>query len=127
MTAELSEDPSTIRSTLRSIATESFRYWEYRRLFYNAVLVLITVSYYFIGLPLSQQNVHLILGYPLLFLVAAANVLYCLVYLVDVPVRLSILRGRWLQWRWILFVLVTAAAAFMTQITCIAILDIWRY
>ena len=41
--------------TLKESLTDAIRYWELRRLAYNAILALIVIAYFSIDLPASKQ------------------------------------------------------------------------
>lgn len=67
-------------ATFRDFATEAIRYWEPRRLIYDALLAVIVIAYFALGYPASKVHFepNEILG---LFLLAVmANVAYCAVY-----------------------------------------------
>jgi hypothetical protein len=69
---------------LRESVTAAIRFWEPRRLIYNAVLASIVLIYFGMDYPASKAVVSIdsILG---LFLLAVlANVAYCAAYLVDI-------------------------------------------
>lgn len=95
---------------LRLILAGSLRYWELRRLAFNALLIAVTV------IRLWPIRDRLLSGWSpawasLLILAAMANLLYCAAYLVDVPVQLSSLGAGWRRQRWLLWILGAAIAA----------------
>jgi len=101
--------------TIRERATEAIRYWESRRLAYNAVLLAIVVIYFYLGLPHSRQMATLN-GILLLFLLAVlSNVAYCAAYVVDIFAQLSGFREEWRRFRWILFAIGIGFAAVLTR------------
>ena len=96
-----------LESELRSAITDALRYWERRRLLYNAVLTLVVVAYFVMNWSRSLGTISLE-G-------ALANICYCAAYPVDVFVQISRLRQGWKAWRWALFVIGTAFAAVLTR------------
>ncbi len=103
------------RPPLGEIATDALRYWERRRLIYNAVLLLTVGGCFVAGLPVSRSHADLDLMLTFFVLAVLANVLYSMAYVVDGFVQLSALRGPWRRWRWVLFVIGTATAAVMAR------------
>ena len=101
--------------TLREAVTDALRYWEPRRLVYNAVLA-VTVLFYFVrAYPSSKSVLQLdsILG---LFLLAVlANVAYCAAYIADVFAQWSSYRDFWRRYRWIILVVGMLFAAILTR------------
>src|SRR5262245_13837909 len=82
------------------LVTDAIRYWEPRRLFYNGVLVVVTIwqllAHGTFPRPIGA-------GLAALFILAAlANVLYSTVYVVDLFVQISIFRIGWRRRRWLL-------------------------
>ena len=99
---------------------DSIRYWEWRRLWYNAALAALTGAWVLLTWPhfrhaLSLQNLLELLG-----LAALANVCYSTAYLVDVPMQRSSLAAGWRRRRWILWALGTL---FALGLTCYWIAD----
>lgn len=98
---------------LRDILSDALRYWEWRRIPYNFVLVLVVVGSVALTWPLSRGFVSL-LGLLFFFVLAViANVCYTAAYAVDVPVQLSEFRAGWQRWRWALWGLGTLFAAVL--------------
>lgn len=101
--------------TIRDIATDALRYWEPRRLIYNAVLAVIVLGYFFAGWPASKPEATLDAVLGLFLLAVLANVAYCAAYIADVFIQLSGFRAPWSRFRWLLFILGTAFAAILTR------------
>ena len=99
----------------REAISDSIRYWEPRRLLYNAVLLLVVGGWFIAGWPASKDalNVDLVLG--LFILAVLANVAYCAVYLPDLALQFSTFRDSWLHWRWALLAIGTSFAAVLTH------------
>lgn len=103
------------RQSLREYLTDAIRYWEVRRLAYNAVLMMIVIGYFFAGYPGTKAllNVNFVMG---LFLLAVlANVAYCAAYLVDIFAQASGFRDVWRKYRWVLFLVGILFAGIITR------------
>jgi hypothetical protein len=88
----------------RDALSDAIRYWEPRRILYNAVLLLVVAATYWAKLPVSR-TVVIADSLQILFVLAVlANVAYCAAYVVDVVVQISAFRRTWLRMRWILLV-----------------------
>jgi hypothetical protein len=101
--------------TLRESMTGAIRYWEPRRLVYNAVLAAIVLVYFGINYPASKSllSIDLVLG--LFVLVVLANVAYCAAYPVDIFVCASSYRDQWRKHRWIIFMIGLLFAGIVTR------------
>jgi len=95
---------------MKDIVTESLRYWEPRRIAFNAVLALVLAGSFFYHQPTLAA-----LGWPpvigLLLAAVLANVLYCTAYAADLLVQLSDYQAAWRRHRWLLWAAGTAFAA----------------
>src|SRR6185436_2441535 len=100
-----SPDPSgkPVAFPVGSLVADALRYWEPRRIVYNALLAAIVLGYFFAGWPASKSFLTLNGILWMFFLAVLANVCYCAAYVVDLFVQLSPLRGSWTRLRWILF------------------------
>src|SRR5215470_18026629 len=87
---------------------DALRYWELRRVLYNAILTAAAVlwvvltwphfrSVEWMGTPTGEAHPVLLILTILAFL---ANVCYCAAYLVDIPLQLTF--AAWRKYRWIL-------------------------
>ncbi len=95
---------------MKPLITESLRYWEPRRVFYNLALALVVVgSMAWRHAPLSGLTWQWVVG--LLVAAAIANVLYCSAYVVDLFVQLSDYSEAWKRRRWLLLAAGTVLAA----------------
>jgi len=95
---------------MKDIVTDSIRYWEPRRIAYNAILVLVVAgSFFYHQQPLAALNWQMVIG--LLLAAVLANVLYCAAYAADILVQLSDYQAAWRRHRWMLWVVGTAFAA----------------
>jgi hypothetical protein len=107
--------PTTLGTRLCEAVTDALRYWEPRRIVFNAVLAVIVIGYFVANWPHSRTVVSLE-GVLFVFVLAVlANICYCAAYLGDVFVQLSGLRETWIRVRWILFLIGLAFAAIITR------------
>jgi|SRR3989475_6002411 len=100
---------------LRDLTTDALRFWELRRLFYNALLAVIVAGHFVATWPTSRSSVTFdgVLG---LFLLAVlANVAYSAVYVADVFIQLSGFRASRGRWRLVLLVVGFAFAGVLTH------------
>jgi hypothetical protein len=95
---------------MKDIINNSIRYWEPRRVAFNAVLALVVVGSFFH----HQQSIAALSWQPVIGLLLAAvlaNVLYCAAYAADILAQLSDYQAAWRRHRWMLWVVGTAFAA----------------
>ncbi|EDY19720.1 hypothetical protein CfE428DRAFT_2896 [Chthoniobacter flavus Ellin428] len=97
------------------MVTDAIRYWEPRRLIYNAALAAIVIGYFIAGLPQSRSTLSLNSILLLFLLAVLANVCYCGAYIADVFAQFSGFRAFWLRWRWLLLTLGIAFASVITR------------
>jgi hypothetical protein len=98
----------------RKAISAAIRYWEPRRILYNAVLLVEVAVIFVLKLPDSRGNLSVDLALFLFVLAVLANVAYCACYVVDVAAQVSAFREIWLRFRWSLFVVGTAFAGVLT-------------
>lgn len=99
----------------RELITDAIRYWEPRRIAYNAVLALVVLAVFALNWPQSRSEVSLDLAQGLFILAVLANVAYCAAYVVDVPVQMSAFAAKWKRYRWVLFGIGVLFAAVITR------------
>jgi drug/metabolite transporter (DMT)-like permease len=87
---------------LREALTSSIRYWEPRRLVYNAALILIVIGAFVAGWPGSKDAIHVETVLFAFVLAVLANVVYCAAYVPDLFMQYSSFRQTWLRGRWVL-------------------------
>ena len=100
---------------LRELTTDALRYWELRRVFYNALLAVIVLGHFAASWPASRSLITFdgVLG---LFLLAVlANVAYSAVYVADVFIQFSGFRASRTRWRWVLLAVGFAFAGVLTH------------
>jgi hypothetical protein len=100
--------------TAREALSQAIRYWEPRRLLYNASLSIEVAVIFALKLPGSRSHLSVDLALLLFVLAVLANVAYCAGYVVDVAAQLSDFRVPWLRFRWTLFVVGVAFAGVLT-------------
>lgn len=100
---------------LRECLTDAIRFWEPRRLIYNAVLAMIVIAYFVAGYPGSKAVLSIDFALGLFILAVVANIAYCAAYLADVFVQASGFREMWQRIRWVLFAIGTIFAAVITR------------
>jgi len=98
----------------QELLRDALRYWEPRRLGYNAVLGAIVLGWVVFTWPHFRSALAPGPLAQLLVLAALANLCYCAAYLIDVPVQHSRLRGAWRARRGALWLFGTAFAALIT-------------
>jgi hypothetical protein len=91
-------DPSS-----RETVSETIRYWELRRVWYNLALALLVVWWIVRTWPHFAPVMNLESLGKLLILAALANVCYSTAYVVDFTVQSSTFAAGWLRWRGLLW------------------------
>ena len=95
---------------MKDIINNSLRYWEPRRVAFNAALALVVAGSFF----QHQSSLATLTWHPVIGLLLAAllaNVLYCAAYAADLLVQLSDYQAAWRRHRGLLWVVGTAFAA----------------
>ena len=113
-------------TSLRERITEAIRYWERRRLVYNAVLVLVVFFYFGAGYPQSKQAFNLDQALVIFLLAVVANVAYCAAYVVDVFAQTSGFHEQWRKYRWLLFAIGATFAGAITRFFAIGLFNSQR-
>jgi hypothetical protein len=103
------------RASLREMATDAVRYWEPRRLFYNAVLAVIVTGYFFAYWPASQKAFTFDAVLVLFVLAVLANGCYCAAYIADLFAQFTGFRPVWVRWRGLLLAIGIVFAAIITR------------
>jgi len=89
--------------TVRDALTDAIRYWEVRRVAYNAILLAVVVVVFVLQWPESRSAISANLAQTLFILAVLANVAYCAAYVVDIAAQYSGFRAMWKRYRWSLF------------------------
>jgi hypothetical protein len=105
----------TIPGQLRELTTDALRYWELRRVFYNALLGVIVLGHFIAAWPASKSSITFdgILG--LFVLAVLANLAFSVVYVGDVFIQFSGFRDSRARWRWVLLLVGFAFAGVLTH------------
>jgi hypothetical protein len=102
-------------SRLSGYAANALRYWEPRRLFFNAALVIVVAGHFVAAWPRSWTGLTFDTMLGFFFLAVLANVCYCAVYVVDLFVQFSGLHTAWSKGRMALLIVGTAFAAVIAH------------
>jgi hypothetical protein len=101
--------------TVRDVLTDAIRYWELRRIAYNAVLLAIVVVVFLLHWPASRAALSANLAQTLFILAVLANVAYCAAYVVDVVAQYSGFQSTWRRHRWFLLLVGLISASIITR------------
>ena len=95
---------------MKDIINDSIRYWEPRRIVFNAALGLVVIgSFCYHHSPLATLTWQPVTG--LLLAAILANGLYCAAYAADLLAQQSDFQAAWRRHRWVLWFAGTAFAA----------------
>ena|SRR5437773_7917184 len=100
---------------MRDVVTDAIRYWEPRRIAYNAILVAIVVAVFLLEWPQSRFAISADLVQSLFVLAVLANVAYCSAYVVDVVAQSSEYGTEWRRYRWMLFAIGVVFASILAR------------
>ena len=100
---------------MSEILTDAIRYWELRRIAYNAVLAVVVVTLFLAGWPASLGHITVNSAELIFVLAVLANVAYCAAYVVDVAAQSSAYRATWKRYRWVLFVIGVLFASILAR------------
>ena len=89
--------------SVRDALTDAIRYWEFRRIAYNVILVAVVVLEFVLQWPDSRLALSANLVQTLFILAILANVAYCAAYVVDVAAQYSGFQVTWKRYRCLLF------------------------
>lgn len=87
----------------RTLLGDSLRYWEFRRLLYNLVLLAVVAAWVATTWPHFRPMIQIHSLLLLAILALLANACYCAAYIVDLPMLFSRVAERWRRRRWILW------------------------
>jgi len=114
MIAHQSVSPAPAPPPLREILADAVRYWEPRRIGYNALLAAVFLGWVVFTWPHFRGAFTLSNVAALAVLALLANLCYCAAYLVDIPLQYSPLRALWRERRRVLWLLGAILAAALT-------------
>src|ERR1700682_6340500 len=101
--------------TARDVLTDAIRYWEIRRIAYNAVLAAVVVVVFMFQWPESRSALSVDMAQTLFILAVMANVAYCAAYVADFVAQYSGFRATWQRYRWLLFVVGVVFAGIIAR------------
>jgi hypothetical protein len=107
-------------ASLREVVGDAIRFWEGRRVGYNAVLAAVAGAWVVFTWPHFRPAFNWQSGLLLLVLAALANACYFAAYPIDIAIQRSRLRNSWKRHRWLLWY---AGALFATVLACYWIAD----
>jgi hypothetical protein len=87
----------------RGLITDTIRFWEFGRLIYNFVLLLVVIAWVATTWPHFRPMVEVHSLLLVVILALLANACYCAAYLVDIPMQYSPLGATWKRRRWTLW------------------------
>ena len=99
----------------RILVADGFRYWEFRRIFYNSALLAVVIVWVTATWPHFRPMLTLNSLLLLLVLGLIANVCYCAAYLVEIPLQFSPVSGTWKNLRWLLWLIGTLLAIVLAN------------
>src|SRR5438105_14352791 len=102
-------------TTVRDMLTDAIRYWELRRVAYNAILIGVVVAVFVLQWPHSHAALSADLVQTLFILAVLANVAYCAAYIADVVAQYSGFQQTWKQYRWVVFVVGVVFASILAR------------
>lgn len=101
--------------SFRALVHDAFRFWEFRRLFYNLALLVVVLAWLTVTWPHFRPMFSFNSLLLLFVLGLVANVCYCAAYLVDIPMQLSSIGGVWRSRRWLLWAAGTLLAIVLAN------------
>jgi hypothetical protein len=113
MNAPLTLPPEPQR--FRPALAEAGKYWEHRRITYNAILAGVVIVWVMATWPHFQPAFTWPTLLPLLGLAAIANVCYSAAYVVEIPMQLSAFAASWRNRRWTVWALGMVFAFVLTN------------
>lgn len=103
---------------LRTCILDAGRYWERRRLLFNAILAIVTIIVTYEELAQVQfEPTRQFFGLLVVMAIftGVANLCYCTAYLPDVAFQMSRFANTWKRFRWILFSFGTVLASVLVM------------
>jgi hypothetical protein len=102
-------------SRARLILNGAFRYWEAKRIMYNATLAAVVAMWLVFTWPHFRPAVTLHSAALVLILAILANLCYSAAYLADIPLQFSALERGWRRWRSSVFLAGTLFAVLLAN------------
>ena len=101
--------------SFRGLMKDAVRYWEVRRVIYNAALFAVCVVWLVATWPHFRPAFAWWAVPPMAFLALVANICYSAAYLVDIPMQQSSMGKVWRNRRWGLWVAGTVFAIVLAN------------
>jgi hypothetical protein len=101
--------------SFRELLTDAMRFWEPRRILYNAVLAGVVLVWVVASWPHFRPAFTLQFLLLLVVLALIANACYCAAYLVDLLMQSSSAASSWKRRRWALWVAGTLVAILLAN------------
>ena len=101
--------------TVRDVLTDAIRYWELRRIAYNAILAAVVVVVFALQWPESRSALSADVAQTLFIVAVLANVAYCAAYVADFVAQYSGFRATWQRYRWLLFLVGVVFASIIAR------------
>ena len=101
--------------SFRGLVKDAVRYWEVRRVIYNAALVAVCGIWVWATWPHFRPAIAWWALPPMAFLALVANACYSAAYLVDIPMQQSSLANVWRKRRWGLWAVGTVIAIVLAN------------
>jgi len=114
-TEQIGERKASFISRLSTYVASALRYWEPRRLIYNAALASVVLAHFVAAWPGSREKMSLDLLLGAFILAVVANIAYCAVYVPDLFVQFSGLQEAWRRARVVVLIVGTAFAMTITH------------
>ncbi|MEM9353686.1 MAG: hypothetical protein AAGA92_11790 [Planctomycetota bacterium] len=103
--------------------SEAVRYWEPRRLLYNAALAAVVLFNALSGLPASMALLSVDLVLTVCLLAVIANMVYCAAYPVDVFLQYTAYADTWRRRRGVLLAIGLLTAMILTRFVAMDMFD----
>jgi hypothetical protein len=113
--ASLTARAGTMFQRFSTYVANALRYWEPRRVIYNAVMAVVVIFHVILAWPSTREKLTSDVVLSLFILAVLANVAYCAVYVVDLFVQFSGLDTEWRRGRVVLLIVGTAFAATLAH------------
>jgi len=120
---ERANGPAAQHINLRDILTDAIRYWEWRRLIYNAALAAVVLVVFALHRSLTWTALTVENGLAVFIQAVLANVAYCAAYPADIIIQFSSFRESWRKRRWLLLLVGTLFAGAIAYFMSLGIFD----
>lgn len=105
---------NSVAPSFRDLLSDAIRYWEPRRIAYNAILAAVVLGWLVFTWPHFRSAFTWQSLLMIFFLTVLANGCYCAAYVADIPMQYSAYRELWRRSRWGLRVIGALFAGVVT-------------